>query len=287
MKPRAGHAAGTGIVALALGPEGLRLAHQLREAFPGLAVHAHSAARRGGALRRGRERSGAMRSDRATGEFIPFERVQARVAELFGTVRGFIFLLPAGVAVRALAPLLGSKKTDPAAVVVDVLGRWAVSLVGGHEGGANDLAFEVANALGAEPIVTTTSEAAKDLVVGVGCRRGVAARTILTAIRLALRKAGAGMERVRLLASADVKRDEAGLRAAAERLGVPIRFLAGDEIRQTRIRFARSALAQRKVGLPAVAEPAALLAGRRTTLLVPRIARCGVTVAVAQENSSS
>ncbi len=46
-------------------------------------------------------------------------------------------------------------------VVVDVGARWAISLLSGHEGGANDLAVAVGNILAAEPVISTTSEALK------------------------------------------------------------------------------------------------------------------------------
>ena len=65
-----------------------------------------------------------------------------------------------GVAVRAIGPVLADKATDPAVVCVDDKGRWAIALTGGHRGGANDLAREVAALLGAEAIVTTATDGA-------------------------------------------------------------------------------------------------------------------------------
>lgn len=57
--------------------------------------------------------------------------------------------LALGATTRIIAPLLASKKTDPGVVVVDEAGRFAVPLVGGHGGGANDLARRIADGLGA------------------------------------------------------------------------------------------------------------------------------------------
>ena len=73
---------------------------------------------------------------------------------------GVVLFLAAGAAVRLLAPLLGDKRRDPGVVCVDDAGRYAVSLVGGHGGGANALAERVADSLGAAPVVTTASESA-------------------------------------------------------------------------------------------------------------------------------
>ncbi|TCJ13630.1 precorrin-3B C(17)-methyltransferase [Rubrobacter taiwanensis] len=72
---------------------------------------------------------------------------------------GIVLFLAAGAAVRLLAPLLRDKRTDPGVVCVDDAGRFAVPLAGGHGGGANALARRVAATLGAEPVITTASDA--------------------------------------------------------------------------------------------------------------------------------
>jgi cobalt-precorrin 5A hydrolase len=213
-----------------------------------------------------------------------FKRVGDLAGELFAKYRRIVFIAPTGLVIRAIAPHIRHKTTDPAVVVVDVGGRWAISLLSGHEGGANELAVAVANVLGAEPVVTTTTEAARTIIVGVGCRRGAAAASIVAAIEESLGRAKRSIEQVRLIASADLKRDEAGLIEAARLLGRPIVFVGSDEIRQCGRRFTRSRFVQSKVNLPAVAEPAALLAGRRTRLLLPRQTFTGVTVALAAES---
>lgn len=226
----------------------------------------------------------------AVGEFpaaTRFARLLDLTREIFSRFDGLVFIAPAGAVVRAVAGCLEHKTRDPAVVVVDVGGRWAVSLLSGHEGGANDLTLTVANLLDAEPVITTTSEAAKDLIVGVGCRRGVACEAVVAAIHEALARASRSLDHVRLLATADIKADETGLIAAARQLGLPVRFISSATIRQTPLAFQTSSLVQEKVDLPAVAEPAALLAGRRTQLLLPRQILHGLTVAIAQENCTS
>ena len=64
-----------------------------------------------------------------------------------------------GIVVRMAGPLAGDKRRDPAVVAVDDAGRFAISVLGGHGAGANALAEEVAEVLGALPVVTTASEA--------------------------------------------------------------------------------------------------------------------------------
>jgi len=213
-----------------------------------------------------------------------FDRVVALTESIFNRYDGLVFVAPCGVVVRAVAGCVTSKLEDPAVVVLDVGARFAVSLVGGHEAGANALALEIANLTGAEPVISTTTEAAKDLIVGVGCRKGVAAGRIEAAVRAALLEAGAQLAAVRFIASADVKAREPGLIAAAARLGVPLRIIASETIRTFAGAFASSTFVMEKVNVPAVAEPAALLAGRRTSLLLAKRIFDGVTIAVARES---
>lgn len=81
--------------------------------------------------------------------------------ELMDTVDGIIFISSTGIAVRGIAPHLRGKDKDPAVVVVDTMARYAISLAGGHLGGANELALKVAGILGAEPVITTSTDSMK------------------------------------------------------------------------------------------------------------------------------
>ncbi len=214
----------------------------------------------------------------------PFAGIVELTENIFPQYRGLVYVAPCGVVVRALAGCLKHKTVDPAVVAVDVGGRWAVSLLSGHEGGANDLAVTVANILSAEPVISTTTEALKTIIAGVGCRRGTTGAKIITAVKEALRESGLDLSQVRLLSSADIKSDEAGLHEAASELGVPLRFIPSEDIRNAAQTFERSNFVEQRVNLPAVAEPAALLAGRRTRLILKKKAYDGVTVALAQES---
>ncbi|MGW3207474.1 precorrin-3B C(17)-methyltransferase [Streptomyces sp. NPDC001135] len=80
------------------------------------------------------------------------------VRAAFAECEQLVCFLATGATVRLLAPLLGDKTADPGVVCVDEGGRFAVSLVGGHGGGANELARAVGGLLGAEPVVTTATD---------------------------------------------------------------------------------------------------------------------------------
>ncbi len=213
-----------------------------------------------------------------------FSRVVSLTRDLFSHYQGFVFVAPCGVVVRALDGCCRHKKQDPAVVVVDIGGRYAISLLSGHEGGANDLAVLVANALGAEPVITTSSEAAKTLIVGLGCRKGTPAERIVAAVEQSVAKLGCTMDAVRVLATADVKKNEIGIREASERLGIPLRIIQSSEIIHSSPSVETSDFVTEKVGLPAVAEPCALLGGRRTRLRLKKTRYEGITVAVAEEH---
>ena len=78
----------------------------------------------------------------------------------FNECDAVVSFLAVGATVRLIAPLLAGKHDDPAVVCVDEALRYAVPVLGAHQRGGNDLARRVAAALGAEPVVTTASDAA-------------------------------------------------------------------------------------------------------------------------------
>ncbi len=83
----------------------------------------------------------------------------ADLPTLWPDLDGAVFFLATGATVRLIAPLLADKHRDPGVVCVDEARRFAVALAGGHDGGANALAARVAAVLGAQPVITTASDA--------------------------------------------------------------------------------------------------------------------------------
>lgn len=77
---------------------------------------------------------------------------------MFREDRDMVFIGAAGIAVRAAAPYIKDKMKDPALVVVDEGGRFSIPLLSGHVGGANQLAVRIAEAIGAQPVITTATD---------------------------------------------------------------------------------------------------------------------------------
>lgn len=84
--------------------------------------------------------------------------LQEAVPQLFRDSDALIFIGAMGICVRAIAPCIEDKKTDPAVLCVDSTGRYVISVLSGHVGGANGLTQYVAGILGAEPVITTRSD---------------------------------------------------------------------------------------------------------------------------------
>lgn len=197
--------------------------------------------------------------------------------------REIVFFGAIGIAVRLLAQLLEGKQTDPAVVAVDDAGRYVISLLSGHEGGANELARRVARQLGAEAVITTASHvlADRDLVLGVGCSKGASAEEIQALARGALASIGASLESVSKIATIDLKRDEAGLLEFAKRWHVAVEYFAATELASVDVPNG-SAIVAEAVGTPSVAEAAALLVAGAKELLVPKQRSSSVTIAIAR-----
>ncbi|MBZ4653270.1 MAG: cbiG [Peptococcaceae bacterium] len=302
-----------------------------------------------------------------------------QIQYLWSRYQGIIFIMAAGIVVRTVAPFLKDKSRDPAVVVVDEQGRFAISLLSGHLGGANELCKEVAGILGAVPVITTATDAAsleaidvwaaryslsieplphikhfnmhllkgypcliwhesylnietstnpqiimqklpytgqeisfchgvvtpqqvlpgiaepvlylrpKILSIGVGCKRGTPAEQIIEAINEVLKENNLSPRCIKHLASLDIKKDEPGLLEAAKRIGCPVHFVnREDVINITRERNLKvSPFVQKKIGVPGVAEQAALLTTEEGEILCPKTIKKSVTIAVAREKSIS
>ena len=235
----------------------------------------------------------------------------------------FVFVGAAGIAVRAIAPYVKSKLSDPAVLVIDERGQFVIPLLYGHVGGANELARLLADALGAVPVITTATDlsdvfsvdtfarqqhlalvekdeikhlsgallegepigaltpecgflispdpvsrpfthtlhlAPQDLVLGIGCRRGVSGKALYRFVADIFDKNHWSLYRIRAVASIDVKREEAGLVALTEQLSVPFLTFSAEELARQQGDFEASGFVRQTVGVENVCERSALCA---------------------------
>lgn len=267
-----------------------------------------------------------------------------------------LFIGAAGIAVRAIAPLVASKTRDPAVLVMDEAGRFCVPLLSGHIGGANALARRIADMCGAQAVLTTATDvrgmfavdswavaqgltvanperiqavSAKllaggeillssefsvrgafpagvrlcalgetpDVVVsiythndralllipravtlGIGCRRGIAVKSLEMALQSLLQHTHLAPQAVRAVRSLDLKKDEPGLLTFCERHQWPLEIFSAETLRALPGRFTASDFVASVTGVDNVCERAAVCGGGQ--LLLPKIAGGGITMAL-------
>jgi len=78
--------------------------------------------------------------------------------EWFFMANALVFVSAVGIAVRAIAPHVRDKTTDPAVVALDDTGQNVITLLSGHIGGGNDLARKIAAVTGGRAVVTTATD---------------------------------------------------------------------------------------------------------------------------------
>ena len=293
-------------------------------------------------------------------------------SQCFSQAEVIIFIGACGIAVRAIAPFVKSKLTDPAVLVMDEKGKFAISLLSGHIGGANEMAHRLAGLTGGTAVVTTASdvndkiaidvfakknnlhiasmtaakktaaaivagkpvgfycagkvegeipseltrifspaEASKmqhliwispqypremrqmenvlhliprNIVLGLGCRRGKDAQSIHRCVEAALFEAGISPHALSLAASIDLKKNEAGLLEFCSRKNIPFITFSAEQLMAVKGEFSASEFVLKTTGADNVCERSALLAaGEKGKLIDKKHAGSGVTVAIASK----
>ncbi|MBT9141630.1 MAG: Cobalt-precorrin-5A hydrolase [Dehalococcoidia bacterium] len=126
----------------------------------------------------------------------------------------------------------------------------------------------------------------RNIVIGVGCRKGKPGNELLSAIYSTLDNLQISRYSVACLASIDIKQEEQGLLEAARILGVPLQFFSAARLQKLQGHFTPSDFVLEQTGTGAVAEPAALLAAREPLLLAGKTCFPGITVAIVKDLSA-
>ncbi|MHB0914802.1 MAG: precorrin-3B C(17)-methyltransferase [Thermoleophilia bacterium] len=88
----------------------------------------------------------------------PFDAIADILPQRFAAGDTVVCVMAAGIVFRLLGPHLKQKHDDPAVIVIDEDGNYVVPLLGGHAAGANRLAAAIADYLGGEAVLTTSSD---------------------------------------------------------------------------------------------------------------------------------
>lgn len=187
------------------------------------------------------------------------------VQQYFKAKHPLLFITATGIAVRALAPVLESKVTDPPVLVMDESGNFVIPLVSGHQGGANEWARNVSERINAQLVITTASAWQKPVyVLGMGCDKGCPEAYLQALIEQHL--SIAQRQQIIALTSIDLKQKEPALITLAQRLNIPFICYPADHLNTVADKLSyRSDIVYREVGCYGVAEAAALIHAQQIT----------------------
>lgn len=125
------------IAVIAVSPQGITIAEQLKaewqEQLTIFSTHQHSSVE-------------------------SIRNIKEHVDAHFGDYSAWIFIGAMGICIRTIAEHVQHKYHDPAVINIDSTGRFVVSVLSGHVGGANELTEHIASLLGAQAVVSTQTD---------------------------------------------------------------------------------------------------------------------------------
>jgi len=128
----------------------------------------------------------------------------------------------------------------------------------------------------------------KKLIVGIGARRDISKVNIENAIKKAMNILKLPVQRIDVISTGEMKKNEAGIIETACKFDVPLEIVSLDELKNFNYEgYSKSSFVKEKFGISGVCEPAALIAvGNNSKLIFKKTAFNGVTVAVAVSSNS-
>ena len=101
----------------------------------------------------------------------PVSSLNEWAGDVFSQGNILVFIGAVAIAVRAIAPYMKDKTTDPGVIVIDERGQFVIPILAGHIGGAIDATYEIAGILGAVPVVTTATDIRGEFAIDVFAKR--------------------------------------------------------------------------------------------------------------------
>lgn len=293
--------------------------------------------------------------------------VKAHLQENYKSYDAIIFISATGIAIRMIMPYINHKAKDAAIIVIDDRGKFSISLLSGHIGGANNLAKTIAKSIGAIPVITTASDArgfqaiddfakenfyyiedekkltkimammvngdtigllskegidldyvnlrkiedinhikdiealilidrdlqeksidipyislkAKDINIGIGCKKGMQTSRIIEAIEKELKDLNISSSRIKAIGTVEVKKDEKAIIEGARWFKCPLKIFSLEEIEKVEDMFQKSDFVKKTIGVYSVSEPSAFLLGGK--LIIRRAKHKGITISISKE----
>ena len=135
-----------------------------------------------------------------------------------------------------------------------------------------------------EPFVVTLNLMPRIYYLGIGCRRNTAMEDIENLVLQNLAELKINIKAIAGIASVDLKKDEKGLLAFAEKYKLPIKFYTADELESQQGEFSSSEFVQSIVGVSNVCERSAAAVSGGSKIILPKKSKNGVTVAIAKKD---
>lgn len=272
-----------------------------------------------------------------TADYLKNQSILEYVGEIFNQTDVLLFICASGIAVRMIAPYIKHKSTDPAVLVMDETGKYCISLLSGHYGGANSFAERIAKIVDAEPIITTATDregkfamdvfakknhliikdwskakqysadilgnnhmqlsitvspynnenpntvwlVPKCITIGIGCKQGTEKERIEEAVTKTLKKYNVNEDAVKMVASIDLKKNEAGLIKFCNEHQWMFATYSAEQLAKVKGSTSASDFVKEVTGVDNVCERSALMSGGE--LICPKTVYAGVTVALVLE----
>lgn len=290
---------------------------------------------------------------------VSFSDIKSLTASVFYESDALIFICACGIAVRSVAPLIKSKASDPAVIVIDDEGRFVIPVLSGHIGGANRLAGMLALRTGAQAAITTATDIGgrfspdsfakangliisdflaakeiaaavlndektglvsdfvcenipeeictgklcrtgicisddvnrkpfettlnlvpKNIILGIGCKRGIPCEVIEKHVLKSMQKSHIDTARLCAVITIDIKSDEKGILDFCEKYGLDFFTYSAKELMSVSGDFNTSDFVLKQTGTDNVCERSVVRHGGR--LIMPKTSADGVTAAAAE-----
>lgn len=199
-----------------------------------------------------------------------------------------IFICSTGIVIRALAPVIVDKYQDPPVIVMDEMGEFVIPLLSGHEGGAGALAYNIAQAIGAQCVSTSATDYSRPVyTLGMGCDRGCPIELIEQLYHQVCEQLGEDI-RLSAFASIDLKANEVALLELSNRIQLTLQTYPAKSLRMVEDQLSvKSDVVFKEVGCYGVAEAAALcaasvLTGQPAELIITKQKNARATISVAR-----